>query len=76
MPTASNELREKMRQRFGSEIDEQGPLKYLKDRGFTEVMNGMLQPPKTDYMITTEEWECVEFLCDEWDFAYEPELPL
>src|SRR5258708_4858004 len=74
MPTASNEIREEMRKMFGDPIDDLGPIKYLMDRGYTEKQNGMLRPP-LNHIPTDEEWACIEFLCDEWDFGYEPELP-
>jgi hypothetical protein len=72
MPTASDALRETMRQRFGDPIDDDGPYNYLKDRGFTEKA-GIIKPPKAEYMLSNEEWDCIQFLCDEWDYGYLPE---
>ena len=45
------------------------PLSYLKNSGWSEV-SGCLSPPNRP--ITDAEWECLDFLCEEWDFAYNP----
>lgn len=68
MPQASEELRSKMRARFDS-IDIFAPLQYLKNSGWSES-KGHLSPPNAP--ITDDEWECVDFLCEEWDYAYNP----
>jgi hypothetical protein len=70
MPQATDELRAIMEKRFGDRIDESGPLQHLLAQGFSE-RGGMLRPPP-DHRVSDEEWECIEFLCDEWDFAYLP----
>lgn len=74
MPTATDEIREKMRQRFGDPIGDIGPHNYLIERGFTETA-GIIRPPYrelSEYMVSNEEWECILFLCDEWDYGYLP----
>ena len=70
MPTATDELREAITKRFGS-IDVYAPLKYLLDRGYTDNA-GCLHPP-LDHVVTNEEAACIDFLFQEWDFAYEPQ---
>jgi len=68
MPQASEELRSKMRARFDS-IDIFPPLQFLKNSGWSSD-RGFLSPPNCH--ITDAEWECVDFLCEEWDYAYNP----
>lgn len=68
MPTASDELREEIRKMFNGTIDCKEPLQFLLDKGYTEKA-GMIRPAPR-HIPTTEEWTCIEFLCDEWDFGY------
>lgn len=70
MPQASDELRDLMKERFGDEIDCSQPLKFLLDRGFSEKA-GMISKPAPDYVMNDQECDCVDYLCDEWDFAYQ-----
>ena len=70
MPTASDEMREKIKAAFGNGIDLMGPLKYLIDRGYTDD-RGILKPPK-DHEPTEEEELCIDFLFHEWDFGFDP----
>lgn len=75
LPQASDELRERMRVRFGDEISEQGPWEYLIKRQWREKAGMMIRPSdKTEEKITPDEWECINFLCDEWDFGYDPKM--
>ena len=70
MPTASNESRSIMKKWFGDEIDESGPYNFLRSHGFTEK-GGLLIKPTPSYTVSEYELECIIFLCDEWDFAFE-----
>jgi hypothetical protein len=72
MPTADDKSREIMKQRFG-DIDLMGPLQHLLAQGFSE-RGGMITPPYRGYKCMPGEWDCIGFLCDEWDFAYDPSL--
>lgn len=67
MPQASDELRGKMKARFGT-IDCHLPLKFLQDSGWTEKAGWLFSPNR---VVAEGEWERVDFLCDEWDFAYD-----
>lgn len=67
MPQASQELRTKINGHFGSGIDLYVPLEFLKSRGWV-YDRGMLSAPKRQ--ITEKEWDCVDFLCYEWDFGF------
>jgi hypothetical protein len=68
MPSAPKELQDKIAARFGS-IDLLGPLDFLKSRGFTEK-SGLIMPPDAGYQVDEEEGDCIDFLFQEWDFAY------
>ena len=70
MPQASEELRDMMRERFGT-IDSHGPEKYLKDRGYLLSKNWLWKHPlKPTYDdMTREEFECLLFLIHEWDYG-------
>lgn len=74
-PSASDESREEMRKMFGDPVSPNGPYRYLKDKGYVEDA-GMLKPPKSSHLVTTEEWACISFLCDEWDYGFDPDLPI
>lgn len=71
VPSVSDELRELMKQRFGS-IDDGGPVKFLKDAGY-ELTDGHQWKPKPGISriekMTQEEFEAMLFLIDEWDYG-------
>ena len=75
MPQATDELRAEIEALFGDGIDLTAPLAYLKAKGFKEH-SGMLFPPTCNHTLSQVEGTCVDFLCDEWDFAYDPKLPI
>ena len=60
MPQASDELREKWRH-------PQDALGQL-ERGFVDD-NGMIRCRK-GYKPTNEDYDAIDYLCYEWDFAY------
>jgi len=68
MPTANNELRADMERYFGS-IDLHGPLQFLKNSDWREE-KGFLLTMKPPQEISRKEWDCVNFLIQEWDFDY------
>ncbi len=67
MPQALDEQRDLMSKWFGS-IDLFAPLKFLQARGYRDD-NGWIIKPTAAHTISVEEGECIDFLCDEWDFA-------
>lgn len=78
MPSASKELRQKMKEYFPEDekkwsfVDEGPPLKFLLSRGWEEVeeMNGFLRmPSKEDEEISQKERDCMQYLRDEWEYA-------
>lgn len=71
MPTASDELRGAMLKYFGSAIDDGPPMRYLRSMGWTFERGGLIREPAAKH-ITEKEWDCVYFLCHEWDHAFVP----
>jgi hypothetical protein len=70
MPQASKELRDEMERRFGS-IDAAGPVKFLQDSGYTLLAGWIWDKPGVTNLqqLTRDEFECLLFLCHEWDFG-------
>lgn len=58
-----------MQKWFGDAIDEQGPIAFLQSHGYTLTRGWEWVKPVSAHTISTEEWECIAFLCDEWDFG-------
>lgn len=72
MPSASDELRDVMFSMFGDRIDESGPMNYLKEAGYVLNSNWYWTPPsriKSYEDMTNEEFNCLMFLIQEWDFG-------
>lgn len=73
MPQASSELRLRMKAMFGSEIDEGGPIRFLKRAGYA-LNRDFTWTPKpgvtTASEMTKDEADCMSFLVDEWDFGW------
>jgi hypothetical protein len=70
MPQASDELRAEMDRRFGDSIDSQGPIKFLRERGWTLNRDWTWSKPgMTLGNMPRDEFECVLFLIHEWDFG-------
>lgn len=73
MPQASDEQRNLMEKWFGDPIDERGPNNFLRSHGYTQ-RGGVLISPTPSHTVSKDEWECIAFLCDEWDFGFDPLL--
>lgn len=71
MPTASDELRGKMKEYFGDSIDDWGPTKYLREQGHqdTRQWTWKLRPGLTWETLPQKDRDCINFLCDEWDWG-------
>lgn len=69
MPSASPEQRALMKDWFGDEIDEQGPIYALKLRGYTLGKDFVWDPPTKSHTVSRVEYELILFLMDEWDFG-------
>jgi hypothetical protein len=70
MPTASDEQREMMRKWFGDPVDDSGPYIFLRRHGYTDHA-GMWRKPTPAHTISDAEWQCIVFLCDEWDYGFD-----
>lgn len=68
MPQASDELQDLMKKWFDSIMDDQ-PRAFLLSHGFTEA-RGFIRPPVPSHSLSHEEYCCLLFLHDEWDYAY------
>lgn len=72
MPTATEELRNKMGEYFGERILEHFPMKFLEDAGYV-LTRGWVWKPKPGVEcyddMTQKEYDCMEFLVQEWDFG-------
>ena len=71
MPTAPDELRAKMLAYFGDEIDDAGPEAFLRGHGWME--NRWCWHAPLGRAITDKEWDCMDFLIQEWDHDYSAE---
>ena len=74
MPQASDELRAKMDSYFDNGgINDYDPFAFLIGHGYSEK-RGIIYRPHNEHIPTKKEWDCIEFLCDEWDYGYDPAL--
>jgi len=70
MPQASDEDRAEMERRFGDPVDSEGPMRFLRDRGWTLHCDWTWSKPGQGFWdIPDDEVECINFLADEWDFG-------
>lgn len=71
MPQALDAQRDLMEKWFGCPVADDGPYLFLRARGYTDDA-GHLSPPTKSHSISDYEWECIAFLCDEWDYSFTP----
>lgn len=71
MPQASDELRAEMKRRFGDEISDAGPTKFLEQAGYTlnEDWTWSKFGITNLEQMTRDEFECLLFLVHEWDYG-------
>lgn len=71
MPSATDELREKMNEYFGDPIDDAGPHKYLIDQGYTcsRRWDWSKEGVNSYEDMTEKEYNCLAFLVQEWDYG-------
>jgi len=68
MPAASEELANLIIKWFGS-ISDRGPYKFLHSHGFRLTEHYLWVKPSRSYTLSDDEWYCLKFLVDEWDFG-------
>lgn len=71
MPQTSDEIRNKMKEYFGDPVDDKGPMAYLEVQGFKLSRGGIYTKPNSEHKLTEKEWECLTFMCEEWDYGYD-----
>jgi len=64
MPQANDELRAMFE-------DDQVALNVI-DKNFVIAKGFVIRPRVEDYKPTEYEGNAIDYLCDEWDFAYDP----
>jgi hypothetical protein len=69
MPTTSDERRGTMLRFFRDPISEYGPIKFLKSHGFKLRRDWYWEKPTPSHTISDDEYECLAFLVEEWDFG-------
>ena len=70
MPSASADLRKRMGELFGDEVDEAGPSQFLADRGFTLKRDWTWSKEGATYdNMSQDEYDCIRFLMEEWDMG-------
>lgn len=69
MPSASDEQHKLMEKWFGDPVDERGPIAFLQSHGYVLRRDWHWTKPTPSHTISDDEWECLKFLCDEWDFG-------
>lgn len=69
MPQATDELRGLMEKWFGDPIDDGPPMRFLFSRGYSED-RGLIRPPVPAHTVSCEEYACIAFMRDEWDYSF------
>lgn len=74
MPQASEPHRAIMQRWFGT-MDCGSVLEFLASRGYSETRGGIVMPPTKWHRPNSEEYVCLHFLVNEWDYDFHVELP-
>lgn len=71
MPQASDELRQKMKDRFGDDWLEEGPVFFLRAAGYTLTKDWCWKKEGVGSVedMTDFEYDCLAFMADEWDYG-------
>lgn len=69
MPQASDERRETMNRFFGDPIDDSRPIAFLESHGFELLKGWTWKKPTPSHNVSADEFECLCFLIEEWDFG-------
>lgn len=74
MPQASDELRKKIYDYFGADkngLDPYGPEGFLTENGWFTSHPFVYTTNKSKDQITDKEWDCLDFLVQEWDYGFD-----
>lgn len=69
MPQSSDDMHELMNYYFGDPVEDEGPIKFLEDRGYKLTQKWTWVPPEKEHHVTLKEHLCIQFLIEEWDFG-------
>ena len=69
MPQTTDTLRDLMDRWF--DWPEIGAVEFLKSHGYTEV-GGMISRPTPAHNVSLDEYYCIRYLTEEWDFGVVP----
>lgn len=60
-----------MERRFGDAVDSSGPMRFLKERGYSLTYGWEWSKPGISNLgqMERDEFECLLFLVHEWDFG-------
>lgn len=75
MPQAADEDRAKMQGYFGDPVSDAGPYKFLAERGFVDKAGWLSKPGVYWEDLSEKEKDCLNFLADEWDYAFDFRRP-
>lgn len=54
---------------FGNPVGEEGPIQFLQSHGYVLRRDWYWDKPTPSHNISEDEWQCIAFLIDEWDFG-------
>lgn len=54
---------------FGNPVGEEGPIQFLQSHGYVLRRDWHWDKPTPSHNISEDEWQCIAFLIDEWDFG-------
>ena len=71
MPSATQELSDKMTEYFGDGVSEFGPINYLQSQGYKLTRQWTWEHDTIDEYDQMEQkaYDCLLFLVEEWDFG-------
>ena len=74
MPSTTPERRALIERWFGDESPDWHAMKFLESHGYREIANGVIRRPVPHHNMSEDEWECIAYLVQEWDFALEDHI--
>lgn len=69
MPQTTEAMNVLMRSWFGSGTDETGPIEFLESHGYVLTRDWLWRLPTPAHTVNREEYACIRFLVEEWDFG-------
>ena len=69
MPSCSKELNDIITKYFGEENKDEKCIKFLESRNYILTKQWEWIKPVSSHTINEEEFNCLKYLVDEWDFG-------